>query len=128
MSSGASCEVAVHHDRPVAARLGEAGGDRGVLTEVAAQAEDPQVRIVAREAPQHRPAVVDAAIVDEHELVAVGHLREAPGEPLVERDEAVGAPVHGHDDAQLDAVYRCASRVPAVMSRLIFADSARNRA
>src|SRR5581483_76519 len=49
---------------------------------------------------EHRPAVIEAAIVDEHELVAIGDRGDAGGQPGVQRDQAVRASVHRDDHAQ----------------------------
>lgn len=63
-----------------------------------------------REALEHDPALVNAAIVDEHKLVAVGHLRDAAREAVVQRNQTVGARVNGHDDCELNVGFaQCAS-------------------
>jgi len=70
------------------------------LAEVAAQAKGSHPPVRPGEALQHLPASIDAAVVDEHQLIAVGHLREADGKALVQLHEAARAAVHRYDDAE----------------------------
>lgn len=99
---GRILEVAVHHDDPSPAGRREAGGDRGVLAEVAGKANCAHAGIVVAQRSEDRPGVVGPAVVDEDQLVVVGDVLQACGQPSVQLDETAGAAVDRHDDAQLD--------------------------
>ncbi len=101
-------EIAVHDDRPITARLRQPGGDRGVLPEVAAQAQPANACIAQGQTPDDVPAAVEAAVVDQDDLVAIRDRLEGTRQPLVQPDQAVGAPVHRHDDAEIKRGSPCA--------------------
>ena len=71
-------QIAVGGDDEASARVCEAGGKRRGLAEVAAEADDAQVRI-ARPAAVARivEALVRAAVVDDDDFVASGPTRPA---------------------------------------------------
>ena len=52
-----------------AARVIEAGGERGGLAEVAAEADHAEMRVERLQPRQDREAVVRAAVVDDEDLV-----------------------------------------------------------
>ena len=72
MSRGIVLQVAVGGDDQPAARVGEAGGKRRRLAEVAAEPDDAQPRIARLERRQLLERVVRAAVVHDQDLVGCG--------------------------------------------------------
>jgi hypothetical protein len=84
-----------------AARVGEAGGKRRRLAEVAAEADHPQPGVPRLQRRQLRERIVRAAIVNDDEFVAAAVVLERPGQLVVERREVGRLVVDGDDDRKL---------------------------
>ena len=79
-------QVAVHRHDQVAARAREPGVHRGVLAEVALEADDAHARVGLVQRAQLRERVVGRAVVDEDGLpVAAVERRDEPAVQLVDR-------------------------------------------
>jgi hypothetical protein len=64
---GRVLEVAVHDHVPIGTGVVDAGGERVVLAEVAAELHAADAPVLAPELLDQRPGVVGAAVVDEHD-------------------------------------------------------------
>ena len=77
-------QVAVHGDDDVAARLIEARRQRRGLPEVAPQPDDFQPPVGLHQVRQQLEAAIARRIVNEENLIRLGHAFEHGGEPVVE--------------------------------------------
>jgi hypothetical protein len=97
-------EIAVHYHGPAPSTLGETGGDSGMLPEVPAQPDEPQTVVVGCEPEQQVPRPVRASIIDEDHLERFRDRLKYRHQPFVERDQALRAPIHRDDNAELDCL------------------------
>ena len=79
---GVVLPVGVHEHDDVAPQVGEGGGQRVALADVAPQPDPPDVRVAGDEVCDDLPGVVGAPVVDDDDLVRQPLLRE-------DRDELV---------------------------------------
>ena len=84
MSSGLVLQVAVHRHDDLAARAHEAGVHRGMLAEVALEADGAHPRIVRMDPLELGEGGVGRAVVDEDELVGARPAVERRERPTVE--------------------------------------------
>ena len=100
---GRVLEVGVHDHDGAPARVVEAGRDRHLLAEIAAERHraDPRLRGVA--GANRRKRIVLAAVIDEHDLPGRGDPLEDRHQPIAEGLD-VGAFVEDRDD---DAEFGC---------------------
>ncbi len=95
-------QIAVGGDDQPPARMGEAGGKGGGLSEVAAEPDHPQPRIGRLQPCQDREAVVRAAIVDNQDLVGAAEGGQRLGELAMELDQRGRLVADRDDDGQLN--------------------------
>jgi len=100
-------QIGVHrHDGICAARVREAGGERGLEAEVARELDVLEARVARRLRPDERGGIIATAVIDEHGAPGVVALRiEQRGEPreqfgqdrvLVEHRDDDGDDAGGH--------------------------------
>ena len=91
-------QVAVGRDDEAAARVRKARRERRGLTEVAAEPDDPQPRVLRLELRQQRERLVCAAVVDDDDLVAAAERLERFRELAVELRDVRRLVPHRDDD------------------------------
>jgi hypothetical protein len=91
-------QVAVHGDDVAAARMREAGGKRGGLTEIAAEPDHPEAVIGCLEPGQNIERVVGTAVIDDEDFEWALEVSQRGGEFAVELLHVRGLVAHRYDD------------------------------
>ena len=95
-------EVAIHDNGPGALTFLEARGDGGVLTEVPAETERADARVVLGELSDRRPRAIAASVVDEDDFGRGCQPIQRRSQTPMQLGHAAGGVVNGNDDADLD--------------------------
>jgi hypothetical protein len=96
---GRVLEVGVDHHHGVAARVLEAGGDRGLVAEVARERDHLDPLVGRGELGEQPAGPVLGAVVGDHQL-PVPHPLQCRRDPVVERADVALLVPHRGDDAQ----------------------------
>ncbi len=97
-------QVGVEGDEPIAARVGQAGGDRRMLAEVARELHQHQLRMERLLGPHQARSAIARAVVDADHLPAHGQRPAYREEAAEERRYVALLVVHRDDHRELDGV------------------------